>query len=75
MELGAVKLIAAAISIGLGAIGSGIGEGIIGGRAMEAMGRNPEAASDLFTKMIVAMAICESTAIYSLIISFIILFA
>jgi len=75
MELEAVKLIAAAVSIGLGAIGSGIGEGIIGGRAMEAMGRNPEAASDLFTKMIVAMAICESTAIYSLIISFIILFA
>lgn len=75
MELEAVKFIAAAVSIGLGAIGSSIGEGIIGGRAMEAMGRNPEASSDLFTKMIVAMAICESTAIYSLIISFIILFA
>jgi len=75
MELEAVRLLAAAISIGLGAIGPGIGEGIIGGKAMEAMGRNPEASSDLFSKMIVAMAICESTAIYSLIISFIILFA
>lgn len=75
MELQSAKVIAAAISIGLGAIGSGIGEGLIAARAMEAMGRNPEIANDISSKMIVAMAVCESTAIYSLVVSFVILFA
>jgi len=75
MEIESAKVIAAAISIGLGAIGSGIGEGLIAARAMEAMGRNPEIANDIFSKMIVAMAVCESTAIYSLVVSFVILFA
>jgi F-type H+-transporting ATPase subunit c len=42
---------------------------------MEAMGRNPEAADKLFSYMIVGQAVCESTAIYGLVISFIILFA
>ncbi|MDP3975373.1 MAG: ATP synthase F0 subunit C [bacterium] len=68
------KLIAAGICMGLGAIGPGIGEGLIGARAMEAMARNPEVSDTLFTRMIVAMAICESTGIYSLVISLIILF-
>ena len=71
MEIESAKVIAAAISIGLGAIG----EGIIAARAMEAMGRNPEISNDIFSKMIVAMAICESTAIYALVVSFVILFA
>ena len=75
MEIESAKVIAAAISIGLGAIGPGIGEGIIAARAMEAMGRNPEISNDIFSKMIVAMAVCESTAIYSLVVSFVILFA
>lgn len=75
MEIESAKVIAAAISIGLGAIGPGIGEGIIAARAMEAMGRNPEISNDIFSKMIVAMAICESTAIYALVVSFVILFA
>ena len=75
MEIESAKVIAAAISIGLGAIGSGIGEGLIAARAMEAMGRNPEISNDIFSKMIVAMAVCESTAIYSLVVSFVILFA
>lgn len=75
MELEAARLLAAGLAIGLGAIGSGIGEGIAAGRALEAMGRNPEVRDDLFTKMIIAMAITESTAIYSLVITFILLFA
>ena len=75
MEIESAKVIAAAISIGFGAIGPGIGEGIIAGKALEAMGRNPEVSNDIFSKMIVSMAICESTAIYALVVSFIILFA
>lgn len=69
-----IKFLAAAISMGLGAIGPAIGEGYIGGKAMEAMGRNPKVADKIFTNMIVGMAITESTGIYSLVVSLIILF-
>jgi len=74
MEVEAAKLIAAGLCMGIGAVGSGIGEGIVGGKALEAMGRNPQMADKIFTNMIVAIALAESTAIYSLVISLIILF-
>lgn len=74
MELAAAKLLAAGLCMGLGAIGPGVGEGHIGGAAMSAMGRNPAVAKDIIPNMIVAMAICESTAIYSLVITLLILF-
>lgn len=74
MELEAARLLAAGICMGLGAVGPGIGEGIIAGKALEAMGRNPEVSDKIFPNMIIAMAICESTAIYSLVLSLIILF-
>lgn len=75
MELEAAKVLAAGLAVGLGAIGPGIGEGIIAGKALEAMGRNPEMGDKLFTNMLVSMAIAESTAIYALLVAFIILFA
>jgi F-type H+-transporting ATPase subunit c len=74
MEIESVRLIAAAFVMGIGSIGSAIGEGLIAAKAMEAMGRNPEVSDSMFTKMIVAMAVCESTAIYSLVIALIVLF-
>ncbi len=74
MDIEAARLIAAGIAMGFGAIGPGIGEGIIAGRALEAMGRNPKEANALFPKMIISMAICESTSIYALLIALIILF-
>lgn len=74
MEIEAVKLLAAGLCMGLGAIGPGIGEGFVGGKALEAIGRNPSIADKIIPNMIVAMAITESTAIYSLVISLIILF-
>lgn len=74
METEGMRYLAAALVMGLGAMGSGIGEGIIGGKAIEAMGRNPKVMDKLFTNMIVAQAIDESTAIYSLVVALIILF-
>ncbi|MDG1950641.1 MAG: ATP synthase F0 subunit C [bacterium] len=74
MELEAARLIAAGLCMGLGAIGAGIGEGTIGGKALEAIGRNPSISGKIIPNMIVAMAITESTAIYSLVITLIILF-
>lgn len=74
MDIEAAKVIAAGICMGLGAIGPGLGEGFVGGKALEAIGRNPSIAGKIIPNMVVAMAITESTGIYSLVIALIILF-
>ena len=74
METEAVKSIAAAIAIGLGAFGPGLAIGILGGKAMEAIGRNPEAAQKIQTSMILAIAFAEAIAIYALVVALIIKF-
>ncbi|MFA5986156.1 MAG: ATP synthase F0 subunit C [Parcubacteria group bacterium] len=68
------KALGAALAIGLGAIGPGIGIGILASKALEAIGRNPEAESKIKTNMILAIAFTEAIAIYALVIALIILF-
>ena len=70
-----LKLIAAALAIGLGAIGPGIGVGIVGGKALEAIGRNPEVTGKITSTMILCIALCEAITIYALVIALIIRFA
>lgn len=74
MDAEAARLIASAIAIGVGALGPGIGIGIIGGKAMEALGRNPEAESSVRTNMILAIALTEGIAIFALVVALIIKF-
>lgn len=74
MTLDVARLIGAAIAIGLGVLGPGIGIGIIGGKAVEALGRNPEAESSIRSTMILAIALAEGLAIFALVISLIIKF-
>jgi len=69
-----MQLLAAAIAIGLGALGPGLGIGLIGAKGMEAIGRNPEAASKIQTAMVLAIAFAEAVAIYALVIALIIKF-
>ena len=64
------KELAMALAIGLGAFGPGIGIGLIGKGALEALGRNPEAAGKLFTPMIIGLALIESLVIYAFVIAF-----
>ena len=71
----AAKAIGAAICMGVGAIGPALGEGNAVGKALEGMARQPESAGNLRTNMILGCAITETTGIYSLLISFLILFA
>ena len=71
----AAKAIGAAICMGVGAIGPAIGEGNAVSKALEGIARQPEAASDLRTNMILGCAITETTGIYSLVIALLILFA
>ncbi|HMR01505.1 MAG TPA: ATP synthase F0 subunit C [Candidatus Gracilibacteria bacterium] len=70
----ALKFLAAGICMGLGALGPGIGEGFVAGKAIEAMARNPKMADKIFSNMLVGMAITESTGIYSLVVALILLF-
>lgn len=66
-------LLAAAIAIGLGTIGTGLGQGNAVSKAMEAIGRNPEAAPTIRTTMLIGLAFIESLCIYALVISFMLL--
>jgi F-type H+-transporting ATPase subunit c len=68
------KSIGAAIAMGFGAIGPGIGIGLLAAKALEALGRNPEAASKIQTMMILAIAFTEAIAIYALVVALIIKF-
>lgn len=70
----AVRYIGAALAIGLGALGPGIGIGMAVRGAMEAIGRNPEAAGDIRTTMIIGAALAEAVAIYAFVIAIIIAF-
>ena len=74
IDVEAMKMLAAAIAIGLGAIGPGVGIGVLGAAAMNAIGRNPEARGPILTNMILAIAFAEAIAIYALIVAFLLLF-
>lgn len=67
--------LAAGLAMGLGGIGPGIGLGIAVSKAMEAIGRNPEASGTLFVPYILGLALTEAIGIYALVVSLIILFA
>lgn len=74
MDPASVKDLGMALAMGLGAIGPGIGIGIIGGKATEAIGRNPEASAKIQTVMILTIAFAEAIAIYALVIALIVRF-
>jgi len=65
-------MLAKAIAIGLGALGPGLGIGFIGAKAMEAIGRNPEASGKIFLPMLIVAAFAEAVAIYAFVIALII---
>ena len=69
------KALGAGLCMGIGAIGPAVGEGNAVGHALDGMARQPEAAGNLRTNMILGCAITETTGIYSLLIAFLILFA
>ena len=68
-ELSLGKL-GAAIGAGMAAIGAGIGIGKIGGSAMEAIARQPEASNDIRTNMIIIAALVEGVALFAVVVCF-----
>lgn len=63
-------MLAKALAIAIGGLGPGLGVGLIGAKAMEAIGRNPEAAGKILVPMLLASAFAEAIAIYALVIAF-----
>ncbi len=72
MELEGIRMLAAGLAMGLGALGPGRGIGILAYGAMQALGRNPEARGSIMTNMILAIAFAEAIAIYALIVAILI---
>ncbi|MDE2801510.1 MAG: ATP synthase F0 subunit C [Chloroflexota bacterium] len=68
-EAEGLKLLGAGIAAGLGMLGPGLGIGILGAGAMNALGRNPEARGAILTNMILAIAFAEALGIYALIVA------
>lgn len=74
MDAESTRLIAMAIAAGVGVLGPAIGIGLIGGRAMDAIGRNPDASDKIVSNMILAIVFTEALGILALVVSFIIKF-
>jgi F-type H+-transporting ATPase subunit c len=71
MNQDAIVKLAAGLAIGLGALGPGLGIGMAVAKAMEAIGRNPEAAGAVRTNMILGAGLAEAVAIYAFVIALI----
>ena len=74
MDAEAAKNLAVGLAIAVGAIGPGLGIGLIGSKAAEALGRNPEAESAVRTTTILSLAFAEAIAIYELVVSLVLKF-
>lgn len=74
MDIDSARLIGMAIAAGFGVFGPAIGIGLIGGKAMEAIGRNPDASGKIVSNMILAIVFAEALGILALVVSFIIKF-
>ena len=70
MDAASVVVLTKGLTMAIGGFGPAIGIGIIGFKAMEAIGRNPEAAGKLFVPMLLGMAFAEAVAIYALVVAF-----
>ena len=73
MDADAARLLAAGLT-GFGLLGAGIGLGILGNGAMNALGRNPEARVAIVPNMILALAFTEAIGIYGLVTAILLIF-
>ena len=72
MEIESAKALAMALTVGFGMIGPGIGIGLIVSKALEAIGRNPDASGKIQALMFIGIAFTEALAIFALVIAFIV---
>lgn len=70
MDIGGMLAIGAGIAVAVGALGGGIGQGIVGGKALESIARQPETADQVRTLLFITLAFIETLTIYGLLIAF-----
>ncbi len=75
LDAESVKAIAMAVAAALGVLGPALGIGMLVSRALEAIGRNPEAAPKIQATMFIGIAFVEALAIFALVVAFVIKFA
>jgi len=73
-DLESMKVLAMALVVALGMFGPALGIGILVSKALEAIGRNPEAAGKIQTTMFIGIAFTEALAIFAIVVGFIIKF-
>lgn len=74
MDVNAARALGAALCMGIGSIAPAIGEGLAVCKTLESMARQPEISGDLRTTMILGCAVTETTGIYCLVISLLLIF-
>ena len=74
MDISVVRLIMFGLTVAIGGAMPGLAIGLLVGKGLEAMGRNPEAAGEIRTSMILGIAFAEAIAIYALVAGLIIKF-
>ncbi len=74
MDINSARLLAAGLAIGLGAVGPGIGMGLLVNGALQSIGRNPEAQGSIQINMFIGIAFTEALTIYALVVALILLF-
>ena len=73
--IGAVSVLGAGICMGIGSIGSALGEGQAAAAALQAMAQQPDEANRIRSTMFVTLAMLETTALYAMLIAFLTLYA
>ena len=73
--IGAVSVLGACICMGIGSIGSALGEGQAAAAALQAMAQQPDEANRIRSSMFVTLAMLETTALYAMLIAFLTLYA
>jgi len=70
MDADTMRILTKGITMAIGGFGPALGIGMLVGKAMEAIGRNPESAGKVFVPMLLGAAFAEAIAIYSLVVVF-----
>jgi F-type H+-transporting ATPase subunit c len=74
MDSIAAKDLAAGIAMGVGALGPGLGLGIMIGKALESIARQPEVSGEIRTTMFIGIGVTEAVALYAFVIALILIF-
>lgn len=74
MDAEGAKLLGAGIAMGVGALGPGLGLGMMIGKALESIARQPEVAGDIRTNMFIGIGVTEAVALYAFVVALILIF-